>query len=441
MKPLAFEKDGHFYLVTPVVPFDPSDADVDELAFASEVKRMAPNAHLGWLHGRFVEADRPNANGQFWATKELEIASLTPMLMPVTVMHDPATAVGMIADAKLVPAVAESAAKRMPAQTARIDTTLGIWKHRFPEVWAEVEANHEHGGLMQSMECRPAYYDCAECAQRFPVLPGREEAKQWCAHLKEQEVAAGVTRATRRLGNVTFTGTGLIFGTRGAKGALDTAHLDVFREEVAEFHHVQRDSNRTTKQKQRRKGRMEIDDKRYEELVAAEQAKKGLEARVADLEPVAAKVPDLERDLEAEQIAKKAAEDLATEEKGKRERLEETARAATLAGERTGKLGSKFVAKLPASIKTRLDEQAKTLSEDDWTARLDELSQLVGVKSDEQADGSSGGSGSGEDEFSADELAGAGFSGTGGNGGSGEVSPERRKSVIGGLAKLTAGRS
>jgi hypothetical protein len=36
-----------------------------------------------------------------WTAGELAIKGLTPMLMPVTVMHDPRTAVGAIADLAL----------------------------------------------------------------------------------------------------------------------------------------------------------------------------------------------------------------------------------------------------------------------------------------------------------------------------------------------------
>lgn len=187
---------------------------------------------------------------------------------------------------------------------------------------------------------------------------------------------------------------------------------------------------------------MEIDDKRYEELVAAEQRSTTLQKRVDDLEPIAAKVPELEREKEAAEVAKKAAEDTAAEEKTKRETLEESARSATLADERKAKLGDKFTAKLPESIKARLDEQAKTLSDDDWTARLEELATLVGVKSDEKTEGGSGsGSGSGSgDHHTAEELARMAGGGGGGNGGQGlEQSPEARRTVIGGLAKTLAG--
>ena len=79
---------------------------------------------------------------------------------------------------------------------------------------------------------------------------------------------------------------------------------------------------------------MEIDDKRYEELVAAEAQRNDLQRKLTESEESAGKVPDLERQVEKLEVDKKAAEDARDEEKGKREQLEEQARATTLASER-----------------------------------------------------------------------------------------------------------
>lgn len=431
---VVFEKSDVLYIVAPVAPL--ANIDGEEVAFADEIRKMAPSDHMGWLRGQYVEAERPNANGQAWGTDTLEIASLTPRLMPVTIMHDLNTAVGMIADTKLLTVEADKVPR------ARIDTTLGIWKHRFPHVWEEIGANYERGSLMQSMECRPAYYDCMACGQRFPKLPGNAEAANWCSHLRAEEVSAGITKAARRLGNVTFTGSGLIYGSRGIRGAMDTAHLEVFQDEVAAFHEkVKRDSSREPA-KPRRKRTMEIDDKRYEELVAAEQTAKALTPRVADLEETAAKVPGLESKVDALEIEKKTAVDELAAAKLVTEGLEETARAATLGTERTAKLGGAFLAKLPESVKTRLvDEQAKTLKDEDWTARLDELAALTGVKHDEAPDAAAVAAAAAAGRtFTADEIASQGGSGAAnGNGGGGsEPTPQKRRSVIGGLAKTAA---
>ena len=422
---IVFERGEHVYLVAPVAPFTPSEQEIEEFAFSQSLREMAPNKNLVWMRGSYVEAERANANGALWSADEIAIKSLTPMFMPVTVMHDPRTAVGLIADTALM------TPEKDKVPRSRIDTTLGLWGHRFPDVVEEALANFNEGTLMQSMECLPAYYDCGECGRRFPKMPGGAEEKNWCAHLRGESAAAN-GRPVRRLGNVTFTGTGLIFGTRGARGAYDEAHLEVFADEVAEFHERSHTDRRHRPTRSKRK--MEIDDKRYEELVAAEAQRNDLQRKLTEAEESAAKVPDLERQVERLEVDKKAAEDSRDEEKGKREQLEEQARATTLASERLGKLGKGFTAKLPESIKTRLDEQAKSLSDEDWTSRLDELAELTGVKVDEGASENEGGDGNGE-TFTREEVARSG-AGAGGNGGNGSgPKPSERRSVVAGLVK------
>jgi hypothetical protein len=352
----AFERGESLYLVTPVTPIEPEEREIEEFAFA-DVLRHAPNPHIVWMRGQYVEGDRPNLNGAMWLSDELAVKSLTPNFMPVTVMHDPRTAVGLIADTRLV--LPDEAAGDGAPKRARLDNTIGLWGHRFPEAVEEALANYEQGSLMQSMECKKPFYDCAECGMRFASLPGGAEEANWCDHLKGVQGE----QAARILGGVCFTGTGLIFGSRGAKGAYDEATLEPLMEEVAEFHERahQTDSRktRTTPTKPRSKRTMEIDDKRYEELVAAESRVKALEEENSTLKVEADKVPQLEKDLESTETAKVAAETKVTELTTEKEALEESARADTLKTERWDKLGKDFLAKLGDKTKAKLEEQAK----------------------------------------------------------------------------------
>jgi hypothetical protein len=168
-----------------------------------------------------------------WTAGELGIKSLTPMLMPVTVMHDPRTAVGAIAD------VALRTPDKDKVPRSKIDTALALWAHRFPDVVEEAKHNHEHGTLMQSMECLAPTTTAACAAWVSSSCQGGAEQANWCAHLKGE----GDVTAARILRSVTFTGTGLIFGSRNARGADPKAHLETFQQEVAEFHQrVHRDT-------------------------------------------------------------------------------------------------------------------------------------------------------------------------------------------------------
>jgi len=324
VEPLVFERGELVYLVGPVAPFDPSSAELDELAFAKSLREQSPNENLVWMRGQYVEADRANANGHEWSSNEIAIKSVTPRLMPVTLMHDPRVNIGLIADTALLTPDADKVPR------SRIDTTLGLWGHRFPEVIEQARENHKAGTLMQSMECLPAYYDCGECGRRFPKLPGRAEEATWCSHLRGE----GSAPATRRLGNVTFTGSGLILGTLGATGAFDRAHLEVFEEEVAEAH-----QRAHTDDRQRRRTRMdEITIKRSEYDALQEKAAKAARADDLASENVTLKerAEAAEKKVESEETAKVAAEKERDEEKQKREGLEETARVATLGKERIG---------------------------------------------------------------------------------------------------------
>jgi hypothetical protein len=407
VEPLVFERNGYLYIVGNVAPIKPSDAEIEELAFAEELRSASPNENLLWLRGQYVEGDRTNRNGQTWTSQELAIKSFTPRLMPVTVMHDPRTAVGLIADTKLL----TPDANQVPR--SRIDTILAVWSHRFPDVAEEIAANYGQGTLMQSMECTIGHYECLECGQGFVKLPQQAERANWCDHLK---AAAENRQPLRRLlRDVNFTGTGLIFGTRrGATGALDSAHLELAAEEIAEFHER---ANRPDTRQTRRPSvdKIEITQSEYQDLVAKAAKVDDLAKQVSDLQEAAEtakKVPDLEKKVEDLEVAKTTAERERDTEKTAKEALEESARQATFGTERMTKLGSEFMARLPESVRTKLTEQAKSLSDEDWTARLDELAELTNVKPDAGTPGGPVPGAAGQEETSRTQF-GAGPDGNG----------------------------
>jgi hypothetical protein len=441
-KPTAFEQGDHLYIVAPVVPSTPTESEIEEYAFGkdlvAQMKGTAPNSHIAWFGGHYVEADRPNLNGAMWLAEDLAVASLSPTMMPVTVMHDPRTAVGVIAHAALQqpPAVPRS----------KIETALALWKHRFPEAVAEAEHNYAQGTLMQSMECLAPRYECSECRMPFLKLPNGAEKAGWCDHLKSSRPSAGYSashdagnrNASRILRGVTFTGTGLIFGTRGKVGADPSANLEAFQEEVAEFHEkAHRD--RTRKPKPRSKSKMEIEDARYAELVAAEAKAKALETKVSELEATAAKVPDLEKKVTETEATAAAEKQRADEAVAKVTEAEEKANRQTLRDQRWEALGSAFTAKLDAmpTTKGNLLTQAETLDDSGWDARLSEIEEIASIKRDAQGDGGSGsGSGASKDDnpiFSKEEV--ASFGGGSGNGGAERHTPSvsERRSVVGKL--------
>lgn len=423
--PHVFESGDRIYLVAPVTPFEVRDEQVEEYAAANpilaDLKRKAPNENLMWLQGNYVEADNPNANGHEWTANELSIKSLTPMFCPVTVMHDPRTAVGLIADV----ALRTPEADKVPR--ARIESVMAIWAHRFPEVAAEALHNYEAGTLMQSMECQAPYYSCGECGQTFHKLPGGAESKNWCAHLSES------ANARRILGGVTFTGTGLIFGSRGARGAYSEANLEVaVKEEIVAAHQeLHERAAKPSKPSRRKRSVMDIEQDKYDELIARP-TRDEFKAVEDERDKLREEKAEAVRTAEAAEIAKKAAEDEVAKLTKAKEEAEETARAAELATERTGKLGKAFKEALPETVSKRLDEQAKDLSDDDWEARLVELEELTGKKRDEGGQSGSSTTATDNGTVTTEETASARLGGGGGGGGA-QASEVTRKSVIGGL--------
>jgi hypothetical protein len=123
------EHGDHIYIQAPVTLYEPDDQEIAALTYGQQVtaaaslqklKEQAPNPKILWLQGRYVEADNANRNGDQWTAGDLAIKALTPVLMPITVMHDFRTAVGTIADTTL----------RLPKDhpdvpRARIETVAG----------------------------------------------------------------------------------------------------------------------------------------------------------------------------------------------------------------------------------------------------------------------------------------------------------------------------
>jgi hypothetical protein len=87
------------------------------------------------------------------------------------------------------------------------------------------------------------------------------------------------------------------------------------------------------------------------------------------------------------EAAKIAAETKATEAEQAKASLEEAAQQAELKDQRLGALGAGFMAKLGEIAKGRLTEQAKSLSDEDWDARLKELEEMAKAKRDDKGDG------------------------------------------------------
>lgn len=402
---IVIEDDQRIYLVAPVSPIEPSAQEIEEYAYGPSIvdaaARQAPNPFIKWYGGHYVEADNANGNGAMWTAKEIALKSATPMYMPVTVMHDPTTAVGLIADVALRTPEKDQVAR------PKLETALALWAHRFPQVIEEAQVNYEAGTLMQSMECLAPAYDCGVCGLGYLKLPGGAERANWCSHLKGEEGA----QAVRILRATTFTGTGLIFGTRGASGADPLAHLDDFKQEVAEFH--QRGTSQVDKRPSPRSKRtmetLEISKAEYDALQARPTAD-----QIETAQDERDRAVRAQEESDAENVRLKAR--IETQD-GEIADFKEQANQGALRTERMGKLGDKFVAALGERTRTRLTDQAAKMEDADWADRIAELAELVKIPVDAQLDPNApsvipGVAPSGTPVFTAEEVARQQITGT-----------------------------
>lgn len=156
------------------------------------------------------------------------------------------------------------------------------------------------------------------------------------------------------------------------------------------------------------------------------------EAETAKAEAVAATAA-----AEAAEAKATAAETAKATAEAKVTTLEETANQATLKDTRWKALGPGFIAKLGDFTKTRLEEQAKSFTDEQWEDRLKEVEETAGVKRDAEADGSAPDPLKDKKDdtvFTLDEIASAGSTLKPGT--TTVVRDDERASVVGSLAGL-----
>jgi hypothetical protein len=386
-KQSIFERGDRIYLTTPVQIFRPSDDQIEEYAFSKAVKTKAPNDNIVWFKGQYVEADNPNGNGAMWNANELAIKALTPMLMPVTVMHDPRTAVGTIAD------VAMKTPEKDGVPRARIDTVLALWGHRFPDAVAEAEANASQGTLMQSMECFSPWYECSVCSSVFHKLPLGAERAMWCDHLKASNPSGGYVASQSQ-------------NASRILGAYSEAYLENFGDELANLHQSVHTAtvHTTPPRSEPRMGLVQIEDS---ELATLRRERDEAKAEAAKLPELQTKLTAAEQAAETAEAAKVAAEQERDTVKTEVAALKEKDAQAELKDQRIGALGDGFKAKLDSmpTVKARLDEQAKSMSDEDWDGRLKEIEEIAQVKRDATKEGGTTPPPADDGTFSSEELA------------------------------------
>jgi hypothetical protein len=192
---LLTEAGGKTLLTFPIQAFDREDSVPvpPELAAAWE-QAAGHNPYYLWLQGRFVEAEKANANGAFWSRQELEMGQASVAHGPLNWLHDSRQIIGHFADAQLMqPAlhIGESAAD---AGRPHIAAAAVMYKHLFPEQANKIRDAAVNKSLYYSMECVGRTVSCETsadgsrqgCGKEYPYLQTVLEPASCCPHIAQK---------------------------------------------------------------------------------------------------------------------------------------------------------------------------------------------------------------------------------------------------------------
>lgn len=167
----------------------------------------------------------------------------------------------------------------------------------------------------------------------------------------------------------------------------------------------------------------------YDRLVRErDDATAALKSTQDDLAASRTSTTEAEKELEAAETAKVAAEAKVATLETEVAAASKIASEAKLRDERLQELSAALTTKLGEKTRARLRTQAADMPDEEWASRIEELEEMTGVKRDAAAPAGS------DKEFTHAET--AAFKGLGSNGGL-DISknPEARRSVVGALLK------
>jgi len=147
------------------------DDEQREVASEWALRHIRENPAYAWILGRYVEADRPNLNKQYFSLGDLRIKSATLNNAPLNVNHSMRNVVGaFVAHEMVYPTDA--------GQNPYIEALASVWKYYFPHEYAEIRKAHEEGTLFFSMEAVPRAISSiggSDDAREYPYM-GRRHA-------------------------------------------------------------------------------------------------------------------------------------------------------------------------------------------------------------------------------------------------------------------------
>lgn len=144
--------EDKLYLNAPASLVTSNDAlATADLQFSWAEDYMTDNESVLWVLAKYVEADRPNGNGQMWTFADLVEAQDTIRYSPMNVLHR-GEAVGVWVNQRMIYPLDDSSNF---IDHPFIEVLGALWGMRNPEVAALVGSAYNEGSLFVSMECIP----------------------------------------------------------------------------------------------------------------------------------------------------------------------------------------------------------------------------------------------------------------------------------------------
>ncbi len=143
-------------------------------------RSVVPNPSFKYVLGKYVEADRANANNQFWAFDQLLLSQPTIANSPMNLLHHPRHVVGHFVDTEMMYPTGEQAAEDHPY----IEALAVFYRFYFPHELEMVENAHAEGTLFFSMECVSDSITCSGengCELEYAYMGPRDES--YCEHI------------------------------------------------------------------------------------------------------------------------------------------------------------------------------------------------------------------------------------------------------------------
>lgn len=166
-------------------------------AMASDWEEQKMNDSFIWIAGRYVQANKPNKNRDYWSYDDIVAGEATIKYTPLNVLHKWDRPVGTFVETKIVHRATADDAEVLP----EVQALSVLWSANFPSVAEAALKAHEAGQLFYSMECVAETTQCMACERTFSF---RASSSEVCEHLANRTAA-------RRWINPTFLGGALIF--------------------------------------------------------------------------------------------------------------------------------------------------------------------------------------------------------------------------------------